>query len=282
MNDRFTRRLENLVFGVITALILVLQFAPDLVYASRTMLLPAAVDHPAAPPVREPVDWPAELGATDPNYRVAVYVLKSVRYRDLDEHHALAVETATVNSDWTFFSMLTDAAAALPDWSNNTIRVRFEIHEITSTVEMVATNDDKKLPLRWADPISVAAAAGKIPTSVDMVLVLFPDAYGRSNVGGLAALRSIDGVVRPFLAVAPTRPNDQQRPGEAIVHEFCHGLESIAKAAGTPRPGLHDNALYGFVSDHGSYAAWYTFYLTHPTEAAARTWLISPVATPTP
>jgi hypothetical protein len=209
-------------------------------------------------------------------------VLKSVRYRDLDEHHALAVENATINSDWTFFSMLTDAAAALPDWSNNTIRVRFEIHEITTTVEMVATNDDKKTPLRWADPASVAAAAGKIPSTVDMVLVLFPDAYGRSNVGGLAALRSIDGVVRPFLAVAPTRPNDQQRPCESSVHEFCHGLESIAKAAGTPRPGLHNNTLYGFVSDHGSYAAWYTFYLTHPAEAAARTRLISPVATPAP
>jgi hypothetical protein len=244
------------------------QFAPEAVYASRTLLFGTATAELIAEPVRDPVNWPAAVGPEHTDDRVLVYVIERARYVDAEDTVAPVIEPATSESDWALMAMLRDAAESLAAWSGGAVRPRFEIHRVTVPVDVVTGTHDGVTPLRWVDPASLEAAVGTLPAA-DMVVTLFPDAHARANVGGLSAPRVLGGSRRPYLSIPAHSVPVNVRPGEALVHEFCHGLGFLAEAAGTPRIDLHGNARYGYGDRHGSYAAWYAFYLTHPTITAA-------------
>ena len=225
--------------------------------ASRVARADAAV--PQATPRFGPIVLPSSLGSADPTHRVAVVVAEAIA---APAGTALAPMAGATGR---YIAILADAATAIDEWSEGAVRVRFEITTTAESVSLTAVGERY-----WPDPAAVAAHVATEPT---MLLVLWgPDGSSWADYAGIAGIAEVDGTSRPYLSLPdPGTIDGLPYPGEAIVHELLHGLETLSRNAGAPRIDLHHAANFGFAADAaGSWATWYRFFLTHPTIEAAQ------------
>ena len=225
--------------------------------ASRVARAEPAV--PQATPPFGPIALPSSLGSADPTHRVAVVVTETIEAPDG------ARLTPMPRATGRYLTILADAAARIEEWSEGAVRIRFAISTTAEPVSLTAVGTRY-----WPDPAAVAA---HVVTEPAMLLVLWgPDGSSWADYAGIAGSVEVAGTVRPYLSLPdPGSIDGLPYPGEAMVHELLHGLETLSREAGAPRIDLHRAADFGFAADAaGSWVDWYRFFLTHPTIAAAQ------------
>lgn len=252
MSERTYDRLLVLLGALAFAVVGYLQFAQvRLIPVPASDVVPAVTELAPA--------WPTAIGSPTATHVVDVTILAAV----VAPGHRARADVVDPAAEARMLHALEVAAELIDRWSDGTVSVRFEIHRATTPVRLVRARGDATW--RWPEPRGIRP---EHPEAA-MVLALWSDVRGISGAS-LAGDRSFDGRLIPYLSV-PIGEATRWQHAEAIVHEICHGLESLALAAGAPRVPLHDAARYGFAADAaGSWAEWYAFYLTHPTAEALK------------
>jgi hypothetical protein len=229
-----------------------------------SLLVPfAAAAGPAPSPsvIGEPLRPPALIGDPRPTLRALVVVPAGVRAPDGVQATVTAKNLADLGL------LLDDAAADLSAWSSGGVRIAFDVRSFDAVLPLSPSNGRL-----WPDPASASLAAQSLSEAPFDVIVVYWSQGFRPLVdyAGLAGGVPAWGSMRSLISLPAPEWGLGRHPGEGMVHELCHALELFARIDGPERINLHHPERYGFAAGRdGSWAAWYRFFLTHPTVEAA-------------